>query len=402
MAKRLGLTKHIEQNIPAVLASLGEGIHSKPSIQSQYFQMEGGVTEDFYGAHKDKKGRMPFTIAYDCVLGKLVKAGEIEKPSRGHYRLLNPNPNPFQKWTHGPLSPKGAKTPTPAKTQAVEVTPEVETPTPVVETPEVEITEATPEVIEETRTPVNFDNPVLLDAWKDESGQLWGEDAKGRVWNISESDLLKTPVEQTVGVEVEATEGEETEVEETEVEETEVEVEETQEAEAVEVETPEVEIIEVEKTPEVETQDLDVLFEDETPEVEVQDAPRYVLSQLDLNPSVVRKNLPGGKVMSGSYKVAKGEGSDLILTDANSETAVVINMDTITTENPKVAKYVERVKTEFAGTDNVVEGTRTFLTLLAYCVNTHAHTHPLGGLVDACEDPDCPIHSVFPQSTETL
>lgn len=376
MAKRLGLTKHIEQNIPAVLQSMGEGIHSKPSIQSQYFLLEGGVSEDFYGAHKDKKGRMPFTIAYDCVLGKLVKAGEIEKPSRGHYRLHNPSPNPFQKWTHGPLSPKGAKT-TPAKTQAVEVTPEVET---------VEV--------EETRTPVNFNNPVLLDAWRDSEGELWGEDAKGRVWNLKESDLLKTPVEQTVGVEVNPTPAEaEAEV----VEATPIEVE--VEATPIEVEAVEATPIETEETPEVEeTPDLDVLFEEETPEA----TPRYVLSQLDLNPSVVRKNLPDGKVMSGSYKVAKGEGSDLILTDANSETAVVINMDTITTENPKLSKYVERVKAEFSSTDNVVEGTRTFLTLLAYCANTHAHTHPLGGLVDACEDPDCPIHSVFPQSTKTL
>ena len=106
--------------------------------------------------------------------------------------------------------------------------------------------------------------------------------------------------------------------------------------------------------------------------------------------------------MSGSYRVGRGEGSDLILTDASGETAVVIDMENINTDNPKVAKYVSKIKSEFASNESAVEGTRTFLTILAYCVNTHAHTNPLGGLVDACEDANCPIHSVFPQATTSL
>jgi hypothetical protein len=173
----------------------------------------------------------------------------------------------------------------------------------------------------------------------------------------------------------------------------------------VEEEAPQV----VEETPtpapveEVKAEEVKVeVVPDEEVKVEPQAPTRkaYDLTRLDLDPANVRRQLKDGQLVSGSYHVSR-QGRDLIITDPSKAEAVAVNMDDLG-DNPAVAKYTKMILKEFDEGATHNAGSKTFLTLLSYCRHQHLHTDPFGGLVEACEDENCPIHSVFNQATRTL
>ena len=289
--QKLGLTKHVFNNLPAVIESIGRPA-TRAEISAEYLALEGITDPEHYKTGRDARGRTSFDVCIGTGLTTLRKQGILTSPKRALYTVAEgQSVAPFQPWGLPPA------TPTPAPVEEVKV--------------------------EEAPAPVKVDAPA--------------------------------PVK----------------VEEVKVEET-----------------------------------LAPVKAEEVPDEEVKVEPvaptrkTYDLTRLDLDPANVRRQLKDGQIVSGSYHVSRQE-RDLIITDPSKAEAVAVNMDDLG-DNPAVAKYTKMILKEFDEGATHNAGSKTFLTLLSYCRHQHLHTDPFGGLVEDCEDENCPIHSVFNQATRTL
>lgn len=290
--QKLGLTKHVFNNLPSVIESIGRPA-TRAEISAEYLALEGVTDPEHYKTGRDARGRTSFDVCIGTGLTTLRKQGILTSPKRALYTVAEgQSVAPFQPWGLPPA------TPTPVKV-------EEEAPAPV------KVEEEAPQVVEETPTPA--------------------------------------PVEEVKAEEVKA-----------------------------------------EEVP-----DEEVKVEPQAPTRKA-----YDLTRLDLDPANVRRQLKDGQVVSGSYHVSR-QGRDLIITDPSKAEAVAVNMDDLG-DNPAVAKYTKMILKEFDEGATHNAGSKTFLTLLSYCRHQHLHTDPFGGLVEACEDENCPIHSVFNQATRTL
>ncbi len=418
MAKKNGLSKKIANNIPFIMNELGRNDIPKNDIMSKYFDLEGVQGEEAFGGEKDKYGRLPFGMLFASTLTKLKKNGTISSPKRSVYTLVDDSSIPPSFISRGDVAPTPTKVQKPTQ---VEITDSVETTsTPVEPTQDVEILSGQngleieiTDTIEVVSTPIDFGEVDI-----DNQGNVTPlETSQEEIIEVSVSNpaVIEAHIDTTTNELVENVGGSKDfrksldDVEDGYIKSNVVETTST-------IETPVVEtnsssnVVEttstIETTPSVED---DLLDDFDLDDVNLDEPIRYDLKQLikdnAFDPVEFSYTTKSGHNVELEYLFYPDfENSNLVLTQANRDDYVIVNMDCANVnldkiKNEKAAQKIAKVaKTstkEFKEGTNGVNSTNMFVKCIASCAKHCEHTDDYFGFMDECLNPSCPLHSIF-------
>lgn len=403
MAKKNGLSKKIATNIPLIMDQLWRNDIPKNDIMSRYFDLEGVQGEEAFGGEKDKYGRLPFGMLFASTLTKLKKNGVISSPKRSVYTLVDDSsiPTEFLSALNGqPVEPTVSE-PAPV----VEATPIVETTEEPSNDPGIEITDtvevvATPidlgdvdidnqgnvtplEVAQEEEIiEVKVNNPAVMDAHIDTTTNELVENVGGSkdyrksLDDVDDGYITSNVVETTSTIETPVVE--------------------TSESSSV-----------VETTSTIETS---ASSDDLLDGLDLDDEPTgYDVKQLRkdnaFDPVEFSYTTKSGQRVELEYLFYPDfENSKLVMTQANRDDYVIVNMDcadvnldSIKNEvaAKKIAKVAQTVAKEFKEGTNGINSTEMFIKCIASCAKHCEHTDDYFGFMEECLNPACPVHAIF-------
>lgn len=407
MAKKNGLSKKIASNIPFIMDQLGRNDIPKNDIMSRYFDLEGVQGEEAFGGEKDKYGRLPFGMLFASTLTKLKKNGTISSPKRSVYTLVDDSsiPTEFLSALNGqPAAPVE-----PAPVSEPEVAP-VEA-TPIVEESSIDHGIEITDTIEVVSTPINFGEVDI-----DNQGNVTPlEVAQEEIIEVSVANpaVIEAHIDTTTNELVENVGGSRDyrksldDVEDGYITSNVVETTSTIETPVVET-TESSNVVETTSTIEITTSSDDLLEGLDLDDVD--DAPtgydvKQLLKDNAFDPVEFSYTTKSGQNVELEYLFYPDfENSNLVMTQANREDYVIVNMDcadvnldSIKNEKAaqKIAKVAQTVAKEFKEGTNGVNSTDMFVKCIASCAKHCEHTDDYFGLMEECLNPSCPIHAIF-------
>jgi hypothetical protein len=385
MSKKVSFSPICRNNILFILQAQGQ--LSKKAIREAYVALEPDCTSDAeFGIQKNGWSKLEGTIHTGTQW--LEKKGLIVKAGRGIYDVVATTPtiSEFTPWLNA--NPQAVSTPTPV-VEVVETTSETQEVQEIVETQEVQ--------------EVSVSNPAVIEAHIDnETNEL--------VENVGGSKDYRTPLNEvqegyiTSNVEVTTTTlNVEDEIVEDSTSNVEVIVSNLEvEEEIIEETQEEVQVAgEVDDAFDFLEDDVDVADEVEEEEESLSYDLKELRKAAKFDP--INMNTKWGTKLK--YEVYRDDDNrNLVLTQPGRDDYTIVSIDVVDSDLPsddeRYKKFRDQAINQFDSASNHKEGSALILKAVAGCTKMCDHTDDLGGLVETCVNPHCPVHAIWSKGTK--